>query len=153
MRRLVPPRRLPILALALVALVACSARGPEPITLNEDQCDYCRMTISDARFGGEAVLGTGRVKKFDSAECLLGWARATPAGARGALYVIDLQHPGTFVKAETAGFLKDAFLKSPMGAAVVSFADTTIAEQQRAVLGGKVMSWAQMLADTVQAAK
>ena len=40
-----------------------------------------------------------------------------------------------------------------MGGAVVSFADTTIAEQQRAVLGGKVMSWAQMLADTVQAAK
>jgi len=155
MRRLVPPRRLSILALAaLAALVAaCAARGPEPITLNEDQCDFCRMTISDSRFGGEAVLGTGRVKKFDSTECLVGWARATPTGSRGAMYVIDAQHPGTFVNAERAGYLKDAFLKSPMGQAVVSFADTTIAEQQRAVLGGRVMTWAQLLADTVQAAK
>ncbi|MHB1311629.1 MAG: nitrous oxide reductase accessory protein NosL [Gemmatimonadaceae bacterium] len=153
MYRPVPPRRLPILALALLALAAgCRAHGPEPITLNEDQCDYCRMTISDARFGGEAVLATGRVKKFDSVECLLGWARVTPDASRGALYVIDLQHPGSFVKAEGAGFLKDAFLKSPMGGAVVSFADTAIAEQQRAVLGGRVMTWAQMLADTAPVA-
>lgn len=147
MRRFVPPHRHAILVLALLA-AACGGREPEPIVLNEDQCDYCRMTISDSRFGGEAVLATGRVKKFDSAECLVAWARATPADARGALYVIDLQHPGTFVPAATAGFLKGALIKSPMGQAVVSFADTARAEQQRAMLGGRVLTWAQLLADT-----
>lgn len=155
MSRLVPPRRLAIVALALLTAAfgaACGAREPEPIVLNEDSCDYCRMTISDARFGGEAVLPTGRVKKFDSAECLVNWVRATPADARGALYVIDLQHPGTFVPAAAAGFLKGALLKSPMGQAVVSFADTLKAEQQRAMLGGRVLTWAQLLADTVAAA-
>jgi copper chaperone NosL len=109
------------------------------------------MTISDSRFGGEAVLPTGRVKKFDSAECLVGWARATKAEDRGTLYVIDLQHPGSFVRAESAGFLRDAFLKSPMGQAVVAFADTAKAEEQRAVLGGRVRTWAQMLADSAKA--
>ena len=155
MPRLVPPRRLLLAAITLVTVAgsaACGAREPEPIALNEDQCDYCRMTISDARFGGEAVLPTGRVKKFDSAECLVGWARSTPARDRGVLYVIDAQHPGTFVKAESAGFLTGAFLKSPMGKALVSFADTARAEAQRTMLGGRVMTWAQLLADTAPAA-
>ncbi len=147
MRRFVPPSRLALFA--LVALIAaCRAREPEPIALNEDQCSYCRMTISDARFGGEAVLPTGRVKKFDSAECLLSWVRATPADQRGDLYVIDLQHPGTFVPAATAGFLKDAILKSPMGGSVLGFASAARAEEQRAMLGGRVMSWAELLGDT-----
>jgi copper chaperone NosL len=132
----------------LLVAAACKPRGPEPLALNEDQCDYCRMTISDSRFGGEAVLATGRVKKFDSAECLVGWVRATPADKRGDLYVIDAQHPGSFVPAANAGFLKGALLKSPMGQAVISFADTTKAEQQRAMLGGRVLTWVQLLADT-----
>ncbi len=146
MRRLVPPRRLALIA--AVFLAACHAREPEPIVLNEDQCGYCRMTIADARFGGEAILPTGRVKKFDSAECLAAWARSTPAGQRGDVFVIDLQHPGTFVPAATAGFLKDAMLKSPMGGSMLGFADTARAEQQRTVLGGRVMTWAQLLADS-----
>lgn len=147
MRRLVPPCRLVILVLALLAS-ACGGREPEPIVLNTDQCDYCRMTISDSRFGGEAVLATGRVKKFDSAECLMDWVRATPADGRGALFVIDMQHPGTFVPAATAGFLKGSLIKSPMGQSIVSFADTASAEQQRTLLGGRVLTWAQLLADT-----
>ncbi len=120
--------------------------------LNEDQCGFCRMTISDARFGGEAMLPTGRVRKFDSVECMVGWARATPTNDRGTLYVIDLQHPGAFVPAASAGFLKGAVLKSPMGQAIAGFADTARAEEQRTMLGGRVMTWQQLLADSVRAA-
>jgi len=146
--RLVPPRRSVLLALAAVSIAACRAREPEPIALNEDQCGLCRMTISDARFGGEAVLPTGRVKKFDSVECLLGWARATPPDQRGALYVIDLQHPGKFVAAETAGFIKDGLIQGPMGGSLLGFESLAKAEEQRAVLGGKVLTWTQVLADS-----
>jgi len=145
--RLVPPRR-PIL-LALAGLIAsCSAREPEPIALNEDQCGLCRMTISDARFGGEAVLPTGRVKKFDSVECLLGWVRATRVDQRGAIYVIDLQHPGKFVAVDKAGFIKDGLIQGPMGGSLLGFESLAKAEEQRAVLGGRVLSWAQVLADS-----
>lgn len=118
------------------------------MVLNEDQCAYCRMTISDARFGGEAILPSGRVKKFDSIECLLNWARVTPADQRGALFVIDAQHPGTFTPAEHAGFLLGALIKSPMGGAMVAFVDTVMAEQQRTVLGGTMRTWPQLLTDT-----
>lgn len=143
----VPPRRFALLALVLA--LACRARDPEPIVLNEDQCGYCRMTISDARFGGEAVLPTGRVKKFDSIECMLSWARATPEKERGELYVIDTQHPGSFVTAWHAGFLKGAMMHSPMGGSILGFLNEAKAEEQRAMLGGTVTSWGAMLTDTV----
>lgn len=140
-----------VLLAASAAAAACGTSGPEPITLNVDACEYCRMTISDARFGGEAVTATGRVHKFDSIECLAGFARtATPGTVRG-LYVIDTQHPGTFVPAELAGYLTGGFLHSPMGRSVVAFATPLAAEEQRAMLGGTLTTWAELSVDTVLA--
>ena len=106
------------------------------------------MTISDARFGGEAVLPTGRVLKFDAAECLLSWARATPPEQRGDVYVIDVQHPGTFVPVTEAGFLHGGTLQGPMGGSVLGFASAAKAQEQTTMLGGRVTTWAELLADT-----
>lgn len=145
--------RCSVLAFALAAsLAGCGGARPEPIALNQDGCDYCRMVITDPKFGGEAVTSTGRVNKFDSIECLVGWARAAKAGTVRALYVIDLAHPGNFVPAEQAGYLRGSFVKSPMGKEISAFASPAAAEQMRAILGGRVVTWAEVLADTVKAA-
>jgi len=104
------------------------------------------MTIADSRFGGEAITRTGRIEKFDSIECLTAWVRAAQPGTVRSVFVIDLQHPGTFVRAEEAGFLEGAMLASPMGRALVAFATPAAAETQRAMLGGRVRTWAEVLA-------
>lgn len=134
-------------AAVLSVLVAsgCGRAGPRPIVLGEDACTYCRMTISDSRFGGEVVTKTGRVLTFDSVECLASWVRAADASTIAGVYTIDLQHPGTFVPAETAGFLRDALIKSPMGRAVIAFASAEAAEQQRAMLGGTPVTWNELV--------
>jgi copper chaperone NosL len=132
--------------IALVAVSACAQVDPEPIALGKDACDQCRMTISDARFGGEAITSKGRILRFDSVECLAAWSRAGDQAATARYYVIDLQHPGTFVRADSAGFLRGAMLGSPMGGAVLGFVSLAAAEQQRAMLGGEVVSWEQLRA-------
>ncbi|MDQ8155659.1 MAG: nitrous oxide reductase accessory protein NosL [Gemmatimonadota bacterium] len=142
-------------ALAATALVgflaSCAPAGPRAIALNEDACTQCRMTIVDARFGGEAITTNGRTMTFDSVECLVNWARTAPAGTAKNIYVIDLQHPGTFVPAESAGFLRGALINSPMAGGIAAFASQDAAEQQRTMLGGTVVRWSDLLADTARA--
>ncbi|MBI3789910.1 MAG: nitrous oxide reductase accessory protein NosL [Gemmatimonadetes bacterium] len=135
---------------AVLGAVGCAPRGPEPIALGSDPCAYCKMIIADARFGGEVRTRTGRVLAFDSIECLADWMRAAPAGEAAATWVIDLQHPGTLVRADSAGFLIGAMIPSPMGRAIVAFATPKAAEEQRAMLGGRVAGWAALLADTTR---
>ena len=35
-----------------VVLASCT-QGPRPVVVGEDACEFCRMTITDARFGGQ----------------------------------------------------------------------------------------------------
>lgn len=130
-----------------LAVVACGGSGPRPVVTGEDQCRYCRMEVTDARFAAEAVTSTGRVHVFDSPECLAGYARGAESGAVRTLWVTDADHPGTFVEAERAGFLLDSSLRGPMGRAT-AFATPDAAREAQARYGGTVAAWAELLADS-----
>lgn len=132
------------LTLMLLALLAC-ARGPQPIAFNADTCEYCRMQISDPRFGGEIVTHKGKVLKFDSIECLVDYYKQPRARADAAsIWVIDFTHPGTLIDARTARYLELRPGMSPMGralAAAASDADTT---RLRDAGVRSVMTWSQV---------
>ena len=135
---------------AALWVAACAKPGPRPIALGVDACAYCRMTISDSRFGGEVVTSTGRVLTFDSIECLADWARGNQLAQPRTLHVIDLQHPGSFVGVDSAAFLRATMIASPMGRSLVAFASPRAATEQQAMLGGRVMRWAEVLADSAR---
>lgn len=137
-----------VAAASLAVATACAGSGPKPVALGEDSCNYCRMTIVDARYGGQAITTTGRVYQFDAIECLAGWIRKAPQGTVRDVYVIDVQHPGTFVRADSAGFLTGVLINGPMGKGTLAFTGLQAAEQQRAMLGGRLVTWADIVADT-----
>ena len=134
-----------VLGLALV-LVGCAGKGPRPIAYGADACDYCRMAISDPRFGGEVVSPKGKVRKFDSAECLASYVAASGDSATATLWVSDFRHPGTFVDATRARFVRaPGGISTPMGEAIFAFApDADVAAEAR-TLGGIAMSWTDLL--------
>ena len=134
----------PVVALALTA---CTAPGPRPVLLNEDQCGYCRMEVTDARFAAEAITVTGRIHVFDSVECLAGYAAGAESGTVASLWVTDAEHPGTFVKADAAAYLVDSSMRGPMGRAV-AFASTDAARAAQGTLGGTLVSWRAIVADS-----
>jgi len=102
--------------LAAIALVACGPAKPEPLAYGADQCAYCRMEISDPRFGAELLTRHGRAVKFDSIECLVSfYKQAAPANDVGSVWVSDFQHPGTLIDATQAAFVDLGAERAPMG--------------------------------------
>ena len=105
---------------ALVALAACAPGGPRPIEYGAEPCSYCRMTISDRRFGAELVTAKGKLHAFDSVECVAAFALAQDAPPRG-VWVTDYNRPGALLAADSAEFRRLAGAAgSPMGKGLVA---------------------------------
>ncbi len=133
-----------ILALAVAAGAACQ-RVPRPLIAGSDACDFCRMTISDVRFGAELQLTTGKLYTFDAIECLASFHLAQePQGNVRAAWVTDFES-GRFVPVDSAVFLAGGSLHSPMGRGLVAFAPGAIESASRRY-GGEALAWNEVLA-------
>lgn len=139
-------RRRGFVAVLAFGAVACAGDSPRALLLGTDACAYCRMTVTDARFGTQVVTRTGKVEVFDSVECLAGYVRGAGPGEVRAVWVTDAESR-QFVRADSAGYLLDGSLRGPMGR-VVAFASPAAAEQARATLGGTTMSWTAVTSDS-----
>lgn len=100
-------------AATALALAGCAA-GPPAIALHVDACDFCHMTISDARYGAAATTASGRTVRFDSVECLVGWVLAQDESPR-AVWVTDVAAPGVLIPVDEAAFHRGELGSSPMG--------------------------------------
>jgi copper chaperone NosL len=137
-----------VAAPALGALAACATTEPRPIAYGHDECAYCRMIISDARFGAALVTAKGRTVAFDSSECLASYY-AQEGGNRGrdaaqSLWVSDYDHPGHLLPARRARFLRMGGPGSPMGKGVAAFRSD--ADARGAAEGSPTLGWDEVLA-------
>lgn len=133
------------LALVVLILAACSP-APEPIVYGEDVGAFCRMVISDERYGAEAVTRQGRVYKFDSIECLAGWVLANEGVEVHSLWVTDWRAPGELIPLDDAVILHSESLRSPMGGNLTAFRASAMSPADLvAEYGGEVLSWPAVL--------
>lgn len=105
-----------------VFLSACST-DPEPIAFGKDHCSYCKMTISDRRFGGELVTNRGRVYKFDAMECLLPYMTESEEDEFAHILGIAYDEPGKLIAVHQLHFIISEQYQSPMGAHLAGFRD------------------------------
>ena len=131
-------------------LIGCS-KEPVPIHFGEDGCSYCRMIISDQRFGGELLTSKGKAYKFDSIECMTAYIIKEKKGSEKlySLWTIDFNNPETFVDATQAWYLHSEELKSPMGANLSSFKNNTEVKTVQNIYNGEAIRW-QQVQDLVQ---
>lgn len=120
-------------------LLSCAGSGPEPIKLNSDNCDHCKMTITDGRFGTELITPKGRIYKFDDLSCLVEYMKSNPDVK--SVYVHNCLKKSIFIPAETAWFVKSESLRSPMGGNTGAFASEKEAKEFAAASGAKVQNW------------
>ena len=126
--------------LMMALLVTACERAPRPLVAGVDACDFCRMTVSDTRFGGEIQSRTGRLHTFDAVECLASFhLDAADRGEVKAAWVSDFE-TGRLVPVDSAVFLQDSRLKSPMGRNLVAFAPEH-AFRLTSSYGGRAITW------------
>ena len=135
------------LGMLLVAvLMACAPRGPQPVAYGTENCDYCRMTISEPRFAAQVVTSTGKARKFDSIECLVSYyLESRSTGVVKSVWVTDYRKPGSFIAAEDAVYLRGGHAHSPMGLGLMAFSKSENAAALAKEFGGAPLRWSDVL--------
>lgn len=129
----------------MMLLPSCNA-GPEPLKTGVDNCYFCKMTISDVRFGAEVVTKKGKVYKFDDSRCMVDFLKAgtvTDANIKN-LYLTCYSGTHQLLDVNNALLLKAEELRSPMGGNVAAFdnKDSLLVIQKR--FNGKPIAWSDL---------
>ena len=130
------------MGLVLFLVMACQPEV-EQIQYGRDSCVYCKMTISDRRYGAELVTQKGKVYKFDAIECMLDYMQENEANY--AYYMaVAYDHPGTLQPTDSLTYLIAENMPSPMGAFLTAFSTQSIAKEFQKDQGGELYSWSAL---------
>lgn len=129
-----------VLALALITF-SCGTKQVEPIKLNVDACEFCKMSISDGRFGSEIITKKGRVYKFDDISCLLNYVSENDENQIANYYVNDYLKDNVLIDATTAWFVKHESFNSPMKGNRGAFSSKQEAEKNSEEIDAEVLNW------------
>ena len=108
-------------SLMMLVISSCS-KQPESIAYGEDECEFCKMIVMDKRYGAELVTDKGKIYKFDSVECLVGYIDNKKLNEKdySSVWVGNYSNPGNLIDASKAIYLKNDELRSPMGLNVLA---------------------------------
>ncbi len=129
-----------LILLSAFTVLSCQSK-PEPISYGEDNCDNCKMTISDPKYGAELITDKGKVYKFDSIECLADYSMKIVSKTIGSMWVTDFSNPENLINTKNALFLKSEKLRSPMGLNLSGFSNSNELEKVLKEFDGVIVSW------------
>jgi copper chaperone NosL len=136
---------------ALLTLISACNHGPQPINVNSDNCDYCRMMISDKEFASQVLNKQGRSFKFDSVECMAAYDLSNEGDdVVNSRWVPNFLNTDEWLEATSAFYLHSETLRSPMGMYLSAYSNRADAERMQAEYGGRVIGY-QAVLDLVRA--
>ena len=133
----------------LIFLAASCTVKERPISYGSDECDYCKMTIMDHRYGAELVTQKGKAYTFDAAECLIEYLYHNEETGQNSkfLLVTSFTEPDHLIDAKSAIYLVSNGMPSPMGAYLTAFSDREIAQEYHQEKGGELFTWDELFED------
>ncbi len=128
----------------LLILASCSSTKPEALIVNKDQCEFCKMTVADTRFGAETISAKGRIYKFDDLNCMIAFNKANEKIIMNQIYVNDFAANNQLIDATTAWYITHETVKSPMGSNTAAFSNKETAMNKAKSVTAEVISWDQL---------
>ena len=131
-----------VLFLGLLTLSSCSI---EPVEINygSDQCNFCRMSITDSKFSAEIVNSNGKAFKYDALECLIKDKDNQPNAS--LILTSTYNAPGKLMDVEKAHYLVSESLPSPMGANLSAYDNMDDLLSIQKEKGGNSYNWQELL--------
>jgi len=130
---------------AVASILPAAARAAQD--MGRPACDYCKMIITEPRFGGRLETQDRKVYIFDSTECLAAFCLRPPQGRLEirAIWSVRWDRPQAVVDARKAWYLLSDRLPSPMEVNLSAFGTSAAAATARKTHPGAVLRWAQVL--------
>ncbi len=137
------PASVLVLLLMMSLLFSSCNAGPVPIQLSKDNCEFCKMTFSDARFGAEIVTAKGKVYKFDDVHCLLGFLNSAVLEKKeiNAIYFVDFSGTHDLKKQEEMILYRSDGFHTPMGGNIAAFSSRDSLNRAMQTFNGADVSW------------
>lgn len=126
-------------------LFSCSGDRPISIKINTDNCDYCKMGISDGKYGSEIITQKGRAYKFDDIACMVNYCKEHSDMKVKSYYVHDYTKENELIPAEKAFFISGGTIKSPMHGNIAAFSTESQSQAFGAESKGTEIQWASIL--------
>jgi copper chaperone NosL len=135
-----------IALLILLPFSSCSNKGPEPIRTGTDQCHFCKMTVSDARFGAELITKKNKVYKFDDMHCILAFLKNKEIDSKEIrdIYFTDFCGDHALMNVNGSLLLQSADLRSPMGGNVAAFTNKDSLSIVQKRFPGGLVQWSDI---------
>ncbi len=131
--------------LIFLIMVSCSPKGAEPIKLNSDGCDFCKMKIADGKFGAELITTKGRIYKFDDMHCMVKYHKENTAVQIQSFYIHDFSQDNVLIPAETAYYVKGEQINSPMHGNIIAVKTEDEAKQLATKYSASPITWKEII--------
>ena len=139
-----------ILALIMVLPFLNSCKT-EPVKFNpgKDNCQFCRMSIVDTRYGGQIITKKGKVFLFDDMHCEAAFIKegSVKATDMDKKLTVLFDKPNEFKDLKETWFVVSEENKSPMGSNAAGFSTREKATQEANDKHGKLINGEQLMAE------
>ncbi|MEO6252304.1 MAG: nitrous oxide reductase accessory protein NosL [Ferruginibacter sp.] len=135
-----------LMALSFLAIISSCNTGPEPLKTGVDNCNFCKMTISDVRFGAELVTKKGKVYKFDDTHCILNYLGMKDVESKNIRNIYFTNYSGShqLIDVTNAMLLSATELRSPMGSNIAAFDNKDSLSVIQKLFNGFIVAWSNL---------
>ncbi len=135
-----------LLLFIVLTLPSCNV-SPDPIKVGVDKCQFCKMAISDVRFGTEAITKKGKIHKYDEAHCLISDIKSGAIDSKDIkdIYISDFCGKHELVNQKQCFLMRSEDLRSPMEGNVAAYKEKDSMIYYKNNLGGEEVFWDQLI--------
>jgi copper chaperone NosL len=130
----------------ITMLAGCTPQ-PEAIKVGVDNCSFCKMTISDNKFGAEILTTKGKVYKFDDAHCILSFLQSKLLEPKEIkeMYLTDFAGQHSLIKTNETFLFKSDALKTPMSGNIAAFSNKDSMLKFKEQFNGSAVEWTDLI--------